>query len=134
MERNSSIRTLKGIGEKTEAAFAKAGIYTLQDLLHYYPRGYDVYEDVLPVSELEEGKTAAVTGKICGKVQTGGSRTMKIIRIRLKDASGYLLAVWYQMPYLKNTLKEGMSITLRGKISKKQDQLVMEHPEGFCTL
>ena len=131
MERNSSIRTLKGIGEKTEAAFAKAGIYTLQDLLHYYPRGYDVYEDVLPVSELEEGKTAAVTGKICGKVQAGGSRTMKIIRIRLKDASGYLLAVWYQMPYLKNTLKEGMSITLRGKISKKQDQLVMEHPELF---
>ena len=104
MERSSSIRTLKGIGEKTEAAFTKVGIYTLQDLLHYYPRGYDVYEEVVPIAELEEGATAAVTGKIFGKVQAVGSRTMKIIRIRLKDASGYLQAVWYQMPYLINSL------------------------------
>lgn len=33
-----SLRTLKGVGEKTEKLFQKVGIYDTDDLLHYYPR------------------------------------------------------------------------------------------------
>ena len=44
----TSIKELKGIGEKTEKLFAKIGISTVGDMLRYYPRGYDIYEE--PVS------------------------------------------------------------------------------------
>ena len=64
MIEQSKIRELKGIGEKTEKLFGKIGVYTAGDLLRYYPRGYDVYEEAVPVSEAEEGKTMTVTGML----------------------------------------------------------------------
>ena len=41
----NSVRTLKGIGEKVELLFQKAGIITIDDLLHYYPKNYDIFEE-----------------------------------------------------------------------------------------
>ena len=38
-----SLRTLKGVGEKTEKLLEKAGIFSVEELLRYYPRNYDVY-------------------------------------------------------------------------------------------
>ena len=57
MKENTRINALKGIGEKMEQLFSKLGIYTIGDLIRYYPRGYDIYEEPVPISELEEGKT-----------------------------------------------------------------------------
>ena len=51
MNEHSKISSLKGIGEKTEKIFQKAGIFTVGDLVHYYPRGYEVYEEPVTVSE-----------------------------------------------------------------------------------
>ena len=44
MNRQSPLTALKGIGEKTARVFAKAGIFTLEDLLEYYPRSYDSFQ------------------------------------------------------------------------------------------
>ena len=71
MNENSKISTLKGIGEKTQALFEKAGMRTIGDLLRYYPRGYDVYDEPVPVGEAEEGRTVTITGAIFGRVQLG---------------------------------------------------------------
>ena len=46
-----SLRTLKGVGEKTEKLFQKVGIYDTDDLLHYYPRNYDEYETPVDIAE-----------------------------------------------------------------------------------
>lgn len=51
MIENTSIKELKGIGEKTQKLFEKVGVSTVGDLIRYYPRGYDVYEDQFPISE-----------------------------------------------------------------------------------
>lgn len=131
MNENSKINTLKGIGEKTEKVFQKAGIYTVGDLIRYYPRGYDVYEDPVSVSEVEEGRTMTVTGAIFGRVQVGGSPKMQITTLYIKDITGTLKVVWYRMPFLRNTLAKGGVITLRGRIVQKKDGLLMEHPEIF---
>ena len=67
MIEKSSISELKGIGEKTSRLFGKLGITTVGDLIRYYPRGYDVYEDPVPIGSLEEGKVQTVTGVIYGE-------------------------------------------------------------------
>ena len=71
MIKATKIKELKGIGEKTEKLFAKIGIETVGDLIKYYPKGYDVYEEAVPISEIEEGKIVTVTGALYGKVQVG---------------------------------------------------------------
>ena len=68
MNRLTPVHELKGIGEKTEKLFIKLGIHTVGDLVQYYPRGYDVYEEAVPVSELVEGRVQTVTGAIFGRV------------------------------------------------------------------
>lgn len=132
MNETARISTLKGIGEKTEKIFQKAGIYTIGDLIRYFPRGYDVYEEPVPISELEEGKTMTVTGSIYGRIQVGGSPKMQITTVYLKDISGTLKVIWFRMPFLRNTLAKAGTITLRGRVIRKKEGLVMEHPKVFC--
>lgn len=131
MNEQSKISELKGIGEKTEKLFRKMEVYTVGDLIRYYPRGYDVYEEPVSVGELEEGKVQAVTGVIYGRVQTGGNRGMQVTTAYIKDLTGTLKVIWFRMPFLRNTLKSGSQITVRGRVISKKNQLVMEHPEIY---
>ena len=62
MANDQSIETLKGIGEKTAKLFEKVGIRTIDDLLHYYPRGYDTYGEPKAIGELSEDETGTVEG------------------------------------------------------------------------
>lgn len=131
MTEQTKIRELKGIGDKTEKLFLKLGIETVGDLLRYYPRSYDVYEEPVPVSELEEGRTMTVEGALYGKVSVGGSPKMRVTTAHVKDLTGTLRVVWFRMPFLRNTLSKGGSILLRGRVVNKKGSLVMEHPEIF---
>ena len=131
MVESTKIKELKGIGEKTEKLFHKIGIDTVGDLIRYYPRGYDVYEEAVPVSEAEEGRVMTVTGAIYGRVQVGGSPRMQVTTLQVKDITGTLRVIWFRMPFLRNTLAAGGAITVRGRIVRRRDGLVMEHPEMF---
>ena len=127
----TSIKELKGIGEKTQRLFEKVGVSTVGDLIRYYPRGYDVYEEPIPVSELEEGRTQTVSGAIYGRVQVSGTAKMQVTTLYLKDLTGTLKVIWFRMPFLRSTFAKGGSLTLRGRVVRRRDGLVMEHPEMF---
>ena len=131
MKENTRINALKGIGEKMEQLFSKLGIYTIGDLIRNYPRGYDIYEEPVPISELEEGKTQTVTGTIYGKVQVSPNRKMQVTSVQVRDFSGVIRVIWFRMPFLRSTLSAGGVITLRGQVIRKKNGLVMEHPEIF---
>ena len=131
MNEKSSIGKLKGIGEKTEALFLRIGVNTIEDLIRYYPRGYDIFEDPVPISQLEEGNTAAVTGAVFGRIQVSGNQRLQITTLYLKDLTGTLKVIWFRMPFLRNTLGKGGPITLRGRVVRKREGLVMEHPEIY---
>lgn len=131
MTEGTPIREIKGIGEKTEKLFGKLNIYTAGDLLRYYPRGYDVYEEPVPVSEVEEGKICTVTGAIFGRVQVAGNRRLPVTTLHVRDLTGTLKAVWFRMPFLRNTFADGGAVTLRGRVARKGRELVMEQPEIF---
>ena len=131
MNEDTKITSLKGIGEKTEKLLKKIGIETLEDLITYFPRTYDIYEMPVPIAEAQEEKMAAYKGIIAGNVHVGGSPAMKVTSLTLKDQTGSLKAVWFRMPFLKNTLKSGMEIVLRGKVKNKKGTLTLEQAEIF---
>ena len=131
MNEYSPVRGIKGIGEKTEALLQKTGIFTVGDLIRYYPRGYDQYEEPIPIGEVADGSVAAVRGIIFGNVQVSPNRKLQITTIYVKDLTGILKVVWFRMPFLKNVLRNGMEIIVRGRITEKKGILIMEHPELF---
>ena len=125
------LRELKGVGEKTEKLFQKLGITTTDDLLHYYPRNYDAYEAPEEIGSLKENTVAAIRATITTGVYVNRVRNLQIISVTAADATGRLPVAWFNAPYLKNTLKKGGCLILRGKISRKKGRLEMEHPEIF---
>ncbi len=131
MTEGTSIREIRGIGEKTEKLFEKLNIHTAGDLIRYYPRGYDVYEEILPISEAVEGEVVTVTGMIYGRVQVSGNRRLPVTTLHVKDLTGTIKAVWFRMPFLRNTLAGGGPVTLRGRVARRRKELVMEQPEIF---
>lgn len=131
MTDKTNIKELKGVGDKTQKLFEKIGVLTVGDLIRYYPRGYDVYEEPVPVSEIEEGRTQTVSGAIYGRIQVSGTQKMQITTLYVKDLTGTLKVIWFRMPFLRSTFAKGGAVTLRGRIVRKRDGLVMEHPEIF---
>lgn len=131
MNESESIRSLKGIGEKTEALFHKIGVYTVGDLLRYYPRNYDIFKAPVSVGELREQEKAAVTGTITGNVEVKRVRNLTVITTTISDLTGRCRLTWFNMPFLRNTLKRGMTLVFRGRMVMKGNLRVMEHPEFY---
>ena len=129
MSRN--LRTLKGVGEKTEKLLHKAGIADVEGLLRYYPRNYDIYEKPENIADMEEGTVKAVSAAVSSGVYVNTVRNLQVISVTLSDGSGRLNAVWFNAPYLRNMLKKGSVFVFRGKIVRRKGKLEMEHPEIF---
>jgi ATP-dependent DNA helicase RecG len=131
MSEQLRLRDLKGIGEKTEKTFQKLNVRTVGDLLRYFPRTYEIYEEPIPIGSIEYGKTVTITGTIYGKVQETKAKNMEITSIHVKDLTGIIKATWFRMPFLKNTLNKGGVITLRGRVVERKGGLCLEQPEIF---
>lgn len=125
------VTSLKGIGEKTAGLFARLGIYTVEDLLHDYPRAYDAYEEPVLVGKLQENTTAAVAGQLLKTASVRRFKNIQVIVATVKDMTGSLQLTWYNMPYLRNTLQMGQFLVFRGRAVKKGGRLTMEQPEIF---
>ena len=131
MNEKTPLRELKGVGEKTEKLFQKIGITTAEELLRYYPRTYDIYEEPVEIASAEEDKTVSIRATIATGIYINQVRNLQVLTTTVADASGRLPVAWFNAPYLRGTLKKGSVFILRGKIIRKKGRPQMEHPEIF---
>lgn len=131
MSNPPSIRTLKGIGDKTGKLFEKLGVYTTQDLLGYYPKAYHVYEAPAAIGDLKLDMTGAVAGILQKTATVRTFQHTQVITASLRDGTGTLTLTWFNMPFLRNTLQAGTFHIFCGKVVKKNNRLTMEQPEIF---
>ena len=129
MEGTDSIRTIKGVGEKSEKLFAKVGVTNVEELLSYYPREYDIFTKIQPISSVREGETVVLEGSFGDRPRMANARGLKIISAKFQDASGKLQVSWFNMPYLMRSLKMGKRYILRGRIVQKNGMLQMAQPK-----
>lgn len=128
MELRDSITVIKGIGAKSAEHFKKLRIETVYDLLNHYPRDYDLFQEVVPVSAVREGAVEAVEVTLPARPFTKLVRNLKIVSCTGRDSSGSLLLTWFNMPYLANSLKLGTHYILRGRILRRNGVLCMQQP------
>lgn len=128
-----SVGQVKGIGPKTEALFHKIGVYTIRDLLQYYPRGYEQFEDPVSIASLQEGELVSVAAYIRKKPQINMHSPLKIVTLVLEEKDAKLELIWFRMPFLKSKLIPGSYFIYRGRIVSKNGRLVMEQPKIYTT-
>ena len=126
-----AITELKGIGEKTAKLFLKLGITSQEDLIGYYPHGYDPFFPPVSAEALVPDRVQAVEvllPKTASVTRFGG---MEVTTINIPAPGRNLNLVWYRMPYLRGTLKQGETFVFRGRVTIKRGRFTMEQPEIF---
>lgn len=130
-----NIREIKGIGEKTEQLFNKLGVTTTDELLEYYPRTYDQYSRPLSLDEVDSTVgIPAIEGVVMSDASLVRARNLQILSVFIKDRNGVKLkCTWFNMPYLRSTLKVGSRLIFRGmlKWDKNMRNATLEQPAVF---
>ena len=129
MQLSDSIREIKGIGEKSEKLFAKLGISTVEELLFFYPREYEIVENIRPINEVKEGHIVVVSGTLGSKPRLQYVRNLKIVSTFLRDASGQLEVTWFNMPFIMKTLRMGTRYIMRGRVINKNGRYRLQQPK-----
>lgn len=128
----SPVGEIKGIGEKTAALFGRVGIQTVSDLLNYYPRGYETFDAPVTVRTAKMRDFAAVRGVIMSVPSVKFVKKLQIVSTVIRDEEGLSLNLsWYNMAYLRNTLKPGMQYVFRGRFKGSGNFRKMEQPEIY---
>lgn len=126
------ITEIKGIGDKNQKLLNKLGIFQVEDLLEYYPRNYDIFEEPVLVKEIDGAGTYAIYGEIASSLDVIKRGNLQIVSTIIKDYNGDGIKVtWFNMAFLKTTLKKGMRLVFRGRIIFKQGIYVLEHPAMY---
>ncbi len=117
-----SIQYLKGVGPKRAVLFRRLGIYTVEDLLYYFPRDYEVRGEAVPIGRLEIGQTVSIQAKIVDSTLISTSRRLTILKVLVADRSGSINAVWFNQKHLQSKLVAGKTVMLFGKVERKYNQ------------
>ena len=131
MKLQDSITTIKGIGEKKAAVFAKAGIHTIEELLTHYPRSYETYGEPVNLSEVEDGKKYSVYGYILSVSAVKRYEKYQVFTVQIRVGEKELQGTWFNMPFLRNRFQRGGQYVFRGTVNIRGRQYRMDQPETF---
>ncbi|MCD6150003.1 ATP-dependent DNA helicase RecG [bacterium] len=125
----TKIEQLPKTGIKQAGKLRKLGIEKISDLIFHFPFRYDDYSQIENISKIYQGQATTIAGKI---ISANTSRTWKkrmaVTEILIRDGSGTIRAVWFNQPYLRDSLTAGKQIRLSGKVSSDANGLFFSNP------
>ncbi len=134
MELNASIKYLKGVGEKRAAMLAKLGIFTLWDLLTFYPRTYEDWSKITSIKDAPMNETVcirAIVGAPCREARI--RKGMTLYKTEITDGEMLLDITFFNNPYSAKKLEMGKEYLFFGKITGKGYFRSMNSPEFIET-
>lgn len=119
MNLNTKLDQIYGIGPNIYKKLQKLGLSRVEDMLFYYPFRYDDYSKIKNISELQDGETATVKGKIIHiNNKRAKTRKMNITEAILEDKTDQIQIVWFNQPFIIKNLSIGDEIFVSGTIKK----------------
>lgn len=129
MDLNKEVQYIKGVGPNRVVLLNKLGIFTLKDLITYYPRTYEDRSIAKPLCECTQGEEATVEGVACSRItetRLSGNRTRQKLLIR--DETGVATITWFNHSYLKNKFEPGKKYRFYGKINESFGRIEITSP------
>ena len=126
---NSKLSEIPRIGLKYAPVLKKLNIETVRDFLMHFPFRYEDYSQRVSIDNLSAGTTATVMGEIVrSKLIRTWKKKMLITECFIKDETGIVRAVWFNQPYVSDSLTEGKGVRLSGKVSQDPKGLFFSNP------
>jgi ATP-dependent DNA helicase RecG len=127
MTLSSQVTEIAGVGPALAQKFGHLGIKTVADLIDYYPRRYEDYSTVTPISQLRPG-TVTIKGVIKQANGRYVRRGMHITEAVVSDDSGSVRIVWFNQPYRAAALKQGQQYYLSGLYELRRQRFTIMNP------
>ncbi len=123
------IRYVKGVGPQKEKLFNTLGVYTLNDLIYYFPRDYEDRTKKKQIIELLDGERVAFDATVNGNVSIVSIRgNMKMLKTTVVDSTGSVSLTWFNAIYVKSALKPGRTYTFFGQVKRNVNKIEMINP------
>ncbi len=127
---DASVTTLKHVGPKYAKTLERLDIRSLGDMLYHFPHRYDDYSKMKPINRLGYGEKVSIIGTITSVSarDTRGGRT-KLTEAVIDDGSAAMRVTWFNQPWIKKRLRQGMQIVVSGQTDQYLGRLTMNNPE-----
>lgn len=116
---NKDVQFVKGIGPKKAQKLNKLGIFTLKDLIYYFPRQFEDRNNFKKIFELQNDEKATIRVVVIGIEISNPRKGMNITKIDVKDDTGYAKLVFFNQNYIKDRFKPGDTILVFGRVKKE---------------
>ena len=123
------IRSIRGIGEKRAQALGKLGVFSLFDLISYFPRRYEDRSQLKPIGLVQDGESACICA-VCGDEPRLSRirRGLEIVRFRAYDGTAQVNISYFNQPYVKNQIHRGESYRFYGKMEVRGSLRSLTNP------
>jgi ATP-dependent DNA helicase RecG len=126
----TEIKFIKGIGPKRALALATVGIFTVGDVLSFYPRRYLDRSNIKKIYDVAEGELITVVGKIIDIKSVGYDWKSARLTLTIKDDTGRMDCTWFKgAAYLKKAFTIGDALAVSGKATFFNGRPQLQHPE-----
>lgn len=124
-----NVQYVKSIGPAKVPLLNNLNIYTLEDLLTYFPREYEDRTKIKKISELIDGEEVTIEAKVVSEPNVNYVRkNMVIIKTVVEDNTGRCTITWFNQTYIKQQIKRGQTYKFFGKISNEFNHIEMRSP------
>ena len=128
-ELSTSVRYIKGIGEQRAKSLEKLRIFTLRDLISYFPRDYEDRRTFRKIRDLEPGETACVAAMAAASPTLNRVRKgMELVKVRAVDETGALDVTFFNQTYMRDHIRAGEQYTFFGKAEVQGSRRTMVNP------
>ena len=129
MNLTTPIENIAGIGPVFKKKLKKLGIKTIYDLVFHFPRRYEDFSNLIPISKVKINEVCTVQGRVIG-IETSRSwkKRMYITEAIIEDKTGAIKVVWFNQPYLTRILKPDDKVFLSGKIVISKNGAHLSNP------
>ena len=129
LDLNKNIQYIKGVGPARVKLLNKLGIYTLNDIINYFPRIYEDRSKTKKLSDIYDGEEILVIAKVITTVVVRKIRKgLTIYKVIVSDKTNNCEITWYNQEYIKNKIKKGNTYKFYGKVNSKFGKLEMNTP------
>ena len=127
---DAPLTVLHGVGTTNAERLSKLNLYTLNDLLHHYPRRYEDYSKLVTIDQLQFDLETTVIG-IVENVNTKQipKRNIKITEALINDNTGWLRLTWFNQPWIEKQFRPGLTVAVSGKIENYLGKPVINNPQ-----
>ena len=126
---DSPLKYVKGVGENRAKLFSKLGLFTVGDIIHYFPRDYEDRSVYKPILEASDGESITVKVRFVTEItETRPRKNLSIQKAMVTDGVSYMNVTWFNQGYVKQSIDTSREYIFFGTVKRTGSRVEIHNP------